>query len=145
MGPGPAARPDSEQLRVLSGAVIRTMIDTYPEADSYGFPVGTEWRSWVDLHEWAWREMDKTCRIHEATSLEEVLRNAKRRTDYPGGAERAVQEVKVTLRAFTSLSRLWADAEFVKKSKKPNARLVVYEPAEELFRSFPGSCPEALN
>jgi hypothetical protein len=133
VGPGPAARPDSEQLRALSGAVIRTMIDTYPEADSYGFPVGTEWRSWVDLHAWAWREMDTTCRIHEATSLEQVLRNAKQRTDYPGGAERAVQEVKGDITGLYFLNRLWSDPEFVKKSKKPNARLVVYEPAEELF------------
>jgi alpha-L-fucosidase 2 len=133
VGPGPTARPDSEQLLALSGAVIRTMIDTYPEADSYGFPVGTEWRSWIDLYEWAWREMDKTCRINEATSLEEVLRKANQRTHYPDGAERAVREVKGDITGLYFLNRLWANPEFVAKSKKPNARLVVYEPAEELF------------
>jgi hypothetical protein len=46
-------RPDNEALAELSGAVIHTIIDTYPDVQSYGFPLGTEWNGWVDAYEWA--------------------------------------------------------------------------------------------
>jgi hypothetical protein len=41
--------------------------------------------------------------------------------------------VKGDLTGLYFLNRLWADPAVVPKSRKPDARLVVYEPAEELF------------
>lgn len=133
VGPGPDVRPDNRDLQEIAGTVIRTMIDTYPECVSYGFPVGTEWRSWTELYDWAWRELDKQYRISEATSLEEILRRANARTDYPDGAARSVREAKGDLTGLYFLARLWSDPAIVPKSRRPDARLVVYEPAEELF------------
>ena len=49
VAPGPAARPDNPDLTEIGGTVIRTILNEYPEAHSHGFPVGTEWPSWVDL------------------------------------------------------------------------------------------------
>lgn len=90
VSPGPAARPDNQDLNEIAGTVRRTIVNTYPEATSYGFPVGTEWPSWIDLYEWAWAQLDERYGISQVTSLEEVLRKAAQRSDYPGGADRAV-------------------------------------------------------
>jgi hypothetical protein len=133
VGPGPGVRPDNADLLKLSGTVIRTIIDTYPEADSYGFPVGTEWRSWTDLYAWAWRELDRRYGVGQAASLEAVLGQAGRRTDYPDGAERALREVKGDITGLYFLTRLWTSPDVLPRSRKPQAKLVVYQPAEELF------------
>jgi hypothetical protein len=141
VAPGPAARPDNPELAEIAGTVIRTIIDTYPEADSYGFPVGTEWPSWIDLYDFAWRELDKRHGIQSVITLEEVLRRASQRADYPGGSARSVAEVKGHITGLYFLSRLWASPEVLPKSRKPDARLVVYEVAEELLPILPRILP----
>jgi hypothetical protein len=142
VGPGGAARPDDPRLENIAGAVIRTIIDTYPEADSYGFPAGTEWRSWGELYAWAWRELDKRYHINEVMSLEEALGRAGRRAGYPGGAERATAEVKGDITGLYFLDRLWTSPAILPKTRKPDARLVVYEVAEELFPILPRVLPK---
>lgn len=141
VAPGPKARPDDPDLVDVAGTVIRTIIDTYPEADSYGFPVGTEWPSWIELYEFAWRELDKRFGIESVISLEEVLRQANQRTDYPGGAARSVMELKGHITGLYFLTRVWTSPSVLPKSRKPNARLVVYEVAEELFPILPRVLP----
>ncbi len=133
VAPGPKVRPDSPELADIAGTVIRTIINTYPDAEPYGFPVGTEWRSWTDLYEWAWNELDKQYHVSQATSLDEILRRASQRTDYPDGAPRAIREAKGDLTGLYFLARLWSNPDIVPKTCKPHARLVVYEPAEELY------------
>jgi hypothetical protein len=122
--------------------VIRTIVDTYPEAESYGFPAGTEWRSWVDLYAWAWRELDKRYRINEVMPLEEALRRASQRAGYTGGEDRAVSEVKGDITGLYFLDRLWTSPAVLPKTRKPDARLVVYEVAEELFPILPRVLPK---
>ncbi len=143
VAPGPKARPDDPDLAEIAGTVIRTIIDTYPEADSYGFPVGTEWPSWIELYEFAWRKLDKRFGIESVISLEEVLRQANQRTDYPGGAARAVMEVKGHITGLYFLTRVWTSPDVLPKSRKPDARLVVYEVAEELFPILPRVLPRS--
>jgi hypothetical protein len=133
VGPGPAVRPDDPVLHEIAGSVAKTIIDEYPDADSYGFPVGTEWRGWVDQYQWSWRELDKLYRIHEVTSLDEVLRKANRRAGGWGGTERANAEVRGDLSGLYFLNRLWGNPSVLPKSRKPDAKLVVYEVAEELY------------
>ncbi len=133
VAPGPKARPDDPALAEISSAVIRAVINEFPDAASYGFPVGTEWPSWIDLYEWAWKALDKRYGIESILPLEEVLRRASQRADYPGGAARAVMEVKGHITGLYFLTRLWTDPDVLPKTKKPDARLVVYEVAEELY------------
>ncbi|MFV2070350.1 MAG: hypothetical protein ACC645_25570, partial [Pirellulales bacterium] len=132
VGPGPTVRPDDPALAEISGTVIRTILDEYADADSYGFPVGTEWNGWIDAYEWAWQELDKQYGINQVVSLQEVLRKASQRRSHDGG-ERCIREVKGGIAGLYFLARLWSSPEVLPRSRKPNARLVVYEPAEELF------------
>jgi hypothetical protein len=133
VAPGPKARPDDPDLAKIAGTVIRTVVNEYSDATSYGFPVGTEWPSWIDLYEWSWRELDKRYGIEGVLALEEVMRRASQRADYPGGAARAVMEVKGHITGLYFLTRLWTSPDVLPKTKKPDARLVVYEVAEELY------------
>ncbi|OHB79210.1 MAG: hypothetical protein A2W31_00180 [Planctomycetes bacterium RBG_16_64_10] len=140
VGPGSAVRPDNQALSELSGAVIRTIIDTYAEADSYGFPLGTEWNGWVDAYEWAWQELDKQYAVGEVTSLDDMLRKASQRS-YHQGSEHCQRELKGGIAGLYFLARLWSSPEVLPRSQKPDARLIVYEPAEELFPILPRVLP----
>ena len=133
VAPGPTTRPDDPVLLEIAGSVIKTIIDEYPDADSYGFPVGTESPSWLDLYQWAWQDLDERYGVEDLLPLEEVLRRASQRTDYPGGAARAVAEVKGNITGLCFLTRLWNSPEVLPKTRKPDAQLVVYEVAEELY------------
>lgn len=141
VSPGPSVRPDNPVLNEVAGAVLKTIVDTYPEADSYGFPLGTEWPSWIDLYEWAWKELDAKYRISEITSLEEVLQSAGRRTAYTGGAERAVMQTKGDLAGLSFFDRLRTDPNILPKSSKPDAKFVYYEISEDLFPILPRILP----
>lgn len=142
VSPGPTVRPDNPDLVAVAGAVLRDLVDTFPEADSYGFPVGTEWPSWIDLYAWAWQELDARYHLNEITSLDAVLQAASQRTEYTGGPERAVRQVKGDLAGLCFLDRLRTDTEFLPKSGKPDAKLVYYEVAEELFPILPRVLPK---
>ena len=141
VGPGTSVRPDNEALSAIAGSVVRSIVDTYPEAASYGFPVGTEWNGWVDAYEWAWQELDRRHKISEVASLEEVLGVAGGRPSHDG-PERATRQVKGGLAGLYFLSRLWADPDVLPRTEKPDARLVVYEPPEELFPILPRVLPK---
>jgi hypothetical protein len=141
VGPGSSVRPDNAALAELSGAVIRTIIDTYPEAESYGFPLGTEWNGWVDAYEWAWQELDREYGVGQVTSLETMLGKAGQRS-YHDGSEHCVRELKGGIAGLYFLARLWSSPAVLPQSRKPAARLVVYEPAEELFPILPRVLPQ---
>ena len=127
----------------IGGTVIRTILNEYPDAHSYGFPVGTEWPSWVDLYPWAWQELDKQYGIESILSLEEVLQRASRRADHwDGGAARSVMEVKGHITGLYFLLSLWNSPDVLPKTRKPDARLVVYEVAEELWPILPRILPK---
>ncbi|MBN1341337.1 MAG: hypothetical protein JXQ73_01580 [Phycisphaerae bacterium] len=133
VAPGPKAKPDDPALNEIAAEIIKAVINEYPEIASYGFPVGTEWPSWIELYEWAWKELDKRYGIQAVMPLEEVLRRANARADYPGGAARAVMEVKGHITGLYFLTRLWTSPDVLPKTKRPDAKLVVYEVAEELY------------
>jgi len=135
--PGPAVQPDNPQLTAFASTVIRKIVDEFPEMQAYGFPVGTEWPGWIDQYEWAWNELDKLYDIESVVSLEEVLRTARERADYPGGPDRAEAEVKGHITGLYFLLRLWNNPRLLAHSAKPDARLVIYEVAEELFPILP--------
>ena len=90
--PGPDQDIEDPALAELSMAVVQTTLRTYPEADFLlvGMP---EWRQWADQYERAWRELDARYGIEEVLPLAEAVRRAAQRSGYPGGIERAIQEV----------------------------------------------------
>jgi hypothetical protein len=142
VSPGADVRPDDPELREVAAAVLTTTVNTFKDADSYGFPVGTEWPSWVELYETAWQELDARYNLHEVTSLEAVLDAASQRTEFTGGAARAVNHVKGDLAGLCFLDRLRTDPDILPKSSKPKAKLVYYEVSEELFPMLPRIMPE---
>jgi hypothetical protein len=132
VGPGASIRPDNAALADLSGAVIRTIIDKFPDATSYGFPLGTESNGWVEAYQWAWDELDGHYAVGQVTSLEEMLSKAGQRS-YHDGSDHCVRELKGGLAGLYFLNRLWSSPEVLPRTGKPHAPLVVYEPAQELF------------
>lgn len=143
VGPGPAVRPDDPDLAEIGGTLIRTILKEYPDAHSYGFPVGTELPTWIDLYQEAWQELDQQYGIESILPLKEVLRRASQRSDHwDGGAARSVIEVKGHITGLYFLLRLWNSPDVLPKSRKPDARLVVYEVAEELWPILPRILPK---
>ncbi|MFA6241294.1 MAG: alpha-glucuronidase family glycosyl hydrolase [Candidatus Hydrogenedentales bacterium] len=133
VGPGPSVLPDNPELKAIAGMVLRSIVDTYPEVDTYGFPVGTEWPSWVDLYEWSWKQLDTRYKLNEVTTLDAVLQAAGRRTEFTGGAERAVNHVKGDLAGLCFFDILRTDPNILPPSQKPNPTIMYYEISEELF------------
>lgn len=143
VAPGPAVRPDNPDLIEIGGTVIRTILNEFPDAHSHGFPVGTESPSWVGLYPWAWQELDKQYGIESVLPLKEVLRRASQRTDHwDGGAARTVMEVKGHITGLYFLLRLWNSPDVLPRTRKPDARLVVYDVAEELWPIVPRIMPK---
>jgi hypothetical protein len=143
VSPGPTVRPDDPAVTEIGATLLRTILDTYPDCDSYGFAVGTESPSWVGLYEWAWKELDKQYGIEKVISLEEVMRRASQRTDHwDGGAARTVREVKGHITGLYYLLRLWNDPNVLPKTRRPDAKLIVYEVAEELWPILPRILPK---
>ncbi len=133
VAPGPTAKPDNPELKEIAGTVLKSIVDTYPDADSYGFPVGTEWPSWVELYEWSWQELNARYKIDEIASLDAVLKAASERTEFTGGAERAVNHVKGDLTGLCFMDLLRTDPGILPKTVKPDAKFMYYEISEELF------------
>ena len=77
----------------------------------------------------------------QVTSLEDMLRKAGQRS-YHDGSEHCVRELKGGIAGLYFLARLWSSPEVLPRSQKPAARLVVYEPAEELFPVLSRVLPE---
>jgi hypothetical protein len=107
-----------------------------------------EHRQWVDRYEETWKALDAKYAIERVTSLEAVLDAAKKRTGYPGGAARAVQEVKGDLVILHFYDRLLRELNVLDQSAKPDVPVIYYAVAEELYPVLPRLLPpgsETLN
>jgi len=142
VSPGPTVRPDDPRLLEVAGIILKTLVDTFPEIDSYGYPAGTEWPSWIELYQSAWQELNARYHIDEVMTLDDVLKAASQRTAFTGGAERAVMQVKGDLAGLCYLDRLLTSPDILPKSRKPDARFIYYEIAEELFPILPRVLPK---
>jgi hypothetical protein len=130
--PSPETAPEDPALTGLAAAVLRATVNTYPAADliQIGMP---EFRQWTGLYEPAWKVLDRKYGLEAVHPLERVLAAARARSDYPGGAERALQEAKGDIVALYFYDRLLNELKVLKDSRRPDARLVYYHVAEELF------------
>ena len=123
---------DDPSLTELATAVLRATVDTYPEVDyvALGMP---EFRQWSGLYERAWEALDAKYKVSSHRSLEGVLNAAAQRSAYPGGEERALQEVKGDIVALYFYDRLLNDIQALKKSRRPDMKFIYNNVAEELF------------
>jgi len=142
VGPGQAVMPNNRDLVEVSGAVIKAAINTYPDADLYTFGM-PEHRAWTERYEWAWQKLDEKYQIGRIISLDKVLEKAENRTSYPGGAARAVTEVKGDIAALYFFDRLLTNPDVLPKSRKPDARFAIDAVAEELFPILDSVLPES--
>src|SRR5262245_46471997 len=145
----PAADTDVTDpgLTELASAVLKATVNTYPEADF--IEVGMqEHRQWAGQYERSWEALDAKYGISKIRSLADVLDAASKRTTYPGGAARAVQEVKGDIVALNFYDRLLNDLKVLKDSRHPDVRFLYDGVAEELFPILPRIVPpgsETLN
>jgi len=128
--PGPRQDLDDPGLTGLAAAVVRSTLRTYPEAEFLlvGMP---EFRQWTGLYSEAWRELDERYGLEECLTLEEVLRRAKGRRGYVGGAERAVSEVKGDIVGLHFYDKIFREMGTL--DEWPKVKLVYMSVSEELF------------
>jgi len=130
--PGPSTGPDDPIVIELASAVLRATVEAYPEADfiSLGMP---EFRQWAERYAQAWQTLDAKYGISQAVSLEAALAAAHARVDYPGGADRAVQEVKGDIVILAFYDHLLTDLKVLDGTPRPDVRIQYTSVAEELF------------
>ena len=123
---------DDPALTELATTVLRATVDTYPEVDyvALGMP---EFRQWSGLYERAWQALDAKYNISSQRSLDDVLTAATQRSAYPGGEERALQEVKGDIVALYFYDRLLNEIHALKESRRPDMKFIYNSVAEELF------------
>lgn len=145
--PSPETDLDDPTLAELAMAVLRTTVNTYPEVDfiSLGMP---EFRQWSKEYERAWKALDAKYNLEKIQPLAAVIVSAEQHTGYPGGTERALQEVQGDIVALYFFDRLLTDGKALQGSRRPDVKFIINSVAEELFPVLdqllpPGS--EALN
>ena len=133
---------DDPALTELATAVLRATVDTYPEVDyvALGMP---EFRQWSGLYERAWQALDAKYSISSQRSLDDVLTAATQRSAYPGGEERALQEVKGDIVALYFYDRLLNEIHALKESHRPDMKFIYNSVAEELFPLLGNLVPRA--
>ena len=130
--PGSDTEVEDPGLTELASGVLRAVVDTYPEVDylMLGMP---EFRQWVGQYRRAWEALDARYGISDGHALEEMISAAEVRNDYPGGAERAVAEVKGDLVMLYFYDRLLTEVDALKDSRRPDVKFVFGAIAEELY------------
>ncbi len=130
--PGESVAPDDPALTDLAGSALRAAIDTYPEAEKVSLDM-PEQRQWVAGYESAWRALDDRYGIERVASLQSVLAEAATRTVYPGGAARAVNEVKGDIVNLYFYDRLLRDTDAIEGSSRPEIKFIFDSVADELI------------
>jgi hypothetical protein len=145
-GLGPDADVDDPVLAGLARTVVETTLKTYPRLDYLELGVA-EQREWARQYQRAWTSLDARHGIGKVCSLDAVLAAAQKRKDYPGGAERAVSEVKADILALYFFDQIIADSGIQQLVQSTHTKFVV-SVAEELYpvlgRIFLAGC-ETLN
>lgn len=128
IGPGPDADPDDPVLSGLARAVLETTSKTYPGVDYIALDL-PEWREWSGQYQRAWKALDKKHGIEAKHPLERAVAAASKRANYPGGADRAVKELKADIVALYFYDRIISDPQI----KVGSRRYIFSTVAEELF------------
>src|SRR5581483_11298987 len=141
--PGAGTRIDDPALTELASAVLRATVLDYRGVDQISLDMA-EFREWVDQYEEAWKALDAKYHIEQMRPLHVVLEDAAHRTGFPGGAERAVREVKGDIVALRFYDHLLREV----RPLRAGVKLQFASIAEELFPVLPHLLPpdsETLN
>jgi hypothetical protein len=132
IGPGPNTSMDDPTLHEMSAAVLKSLVNTYPEMDALALTM-PEHRQWVDGYESAWRELDARYGIGKIRSLPEVIEAARHRVGYDGTEDRVVREVKGDIVNLDFFDRLLRDDHVLKDTRRPDLKTIAIGVAEELL------------
>ena len=130
--PGDQTAIDDPKLNGLVGAILKAVVNTYPEADALGITM-PEHRQWVKEYENAWRSFDGRYRIGQEASLPKILDAAAHRKHFHSPPERAIAEVKGDLVNLFFYDRLIRGEKIFQDTKRPNIRIIYDAVAEELY------------
>ena len=134
--PSDATDVDDPRLRRIATTVLETIVDTYPGITFLTLEM-PEFRRWVKQYRRAWKALDRKYGIEGQRPLESVLEAASRRSEYPGGAERAVQEVKGDIVNLYFFDRLLNEDGGLAHAANSGLKIVWDSVAEELFPILP--------
>jgi hypothetical protein len=138
--PGATTPLDDPGLAELTTNVLRATVRTYPEADLIELGM-QEHRQWAGEYECAWKALDAKYGVERVRPLATILADAQKRTGYPGGAARAVQEVKGDLVALYLYDKLLATGA-AKRADGSQPRILFDGVAEELYPVLPHIVPK---
>ncbi|HPO16380.1 MAG TPA: sialidase family protein [Candidatus Hydrogenedentes bacterium] len=139
--PGPKTGVDDPAVTDLAGAVLQKILTAYKDVDYLllGMP---EHRQWTGEYERAWQTLDNKYHLNETIKLGDVVAAAQRRVDYPGGAERAVKEVKGDIVSLYFYDRLFTDLKALERIDASHVKIIINCAAEELFPILPKILPQ---
>ena len=145
--PGPDTKLDDPGLHKLSSAVVRTTIDTYPQADRINISIN-EWRQWTNQYQRAWDALDSKYHIGQITTLQNVLEASQHRSGYEFTGftkaeldKKASDEVKGDLASLSFFDWLVRDSGAVSESNRPDMKFLYWGFSEELFPVLPRVLP----
>ena len=93
--PGASTPVDDPRYRDLCTAVLKTIIETYPETDLITISI-PEWRQWTAVYEDAWKVLDAKYGLSGVLSLADALEAGRNRKWFrgPEGWKKSLDEVK---------------------------------------------------
>lgn len=123
---------DDPALLETAAAFLKANIDTYPEVERFCI-TAPEFRQWKDRGRVAYDKLDERYGIREIISYDQLIADAAKRTTYPGGAERAKDELNGDLVGLYFYSRVINDTDAIASSKRPDIKMGYWCICQELF------------
>ena len=134
--PSANTAPDDPTIIDLATAVLQAQLNTYPEVDftELGMP---EFRQWSGQYEDSWQRLNAKYGIEAGFKLSDIISQASNRTGYPGGGERALNEVKGDIVALAFYEHLLNETEAVRDTARPDMKFIFNSVADELSPVLP--------
>jgi hypothetical protein len=133
--PGPKQPIDDPAMLKLSGAVIESTLNTYPELDFIA-PHMPEIPEWSEAYHKAWKALDAKYDLESRFPVDKILDEAGHRRGYAGVPERPPMEVKAEIAALYLIDKLITEEKVIQNTKQPNATLIYTSMAEEMLPVF---------
>ena len=132
--PGASTPVDDASYRDLCTAVLKTIIETYPETDLITISI-PEWRQWTEVYEDAWNVLDAKYGLSEVLSLADALEAGRNRKWFrgPEGWKKSLDEVKGDLASLVFYDHLLESLGPLQGSTGAPKRIMFWGMAEELW------------